>query len=80
MPKRRSTTDIFPNSRKLYWIGNIAPEKPTNPGHPRYPLIIGEVDETTFSLKQETVTQIDTRRPGEGKMMQLSNFWIIEHS
>ena len=39
-----------------------------------------QVDETTLGLRQETVTQIDTRRAGEGKMMQLSNFWIIEHS
>ena len=67
-------------TRKLYWIGNIAPERPTNAGHPRYPLIIGEVDEGTMGLRKETVTQIDTRRPGEGKMMQLSNFWLIEHS
>jgi hypothetical protein len=65
---------------KLYWIGNIAPEKPTNPGHPRYPLIIGEVDESGKepTLIKDTVTEIDTRQPGEGKMMQLSNFWIFE--
>lgn len=73
---------LFRSSKtgKLYWIGNIAPEKPTNPGHPRYPLIIGEVDEHKLGLRKETVTRIDTRRPGEGKMMQLSNFWLIEHS
>ena len=73
---------LFRSSKtgRLYWIGNIAPEKPTNPGHPRYPLIIAEVDETTMGLQKETVTQIDTRRPGEGKMMQLSNFWLSEHS
>ena len=64
---------------KLYWIGNIAPEKPTNPGHPRYPLIIGEVDEKTLGLRKDTVTEIDTRQPGEGEMMQLSNFWIFEN-
>ena len=67
-------------TKKLYWIGNITPEKPTNPGHPRYPLIIGEIDEKTLGLKKETVTRIDTRREGEGKMLQLSNFWIAEHS
>ena len=73
---------LFRSSKtgRLYWIGNIAPERPTNPGHPRYPLIIAEVDERTMGLRRETVTQIDTRRPGEGKMMQLSNFWIVEHS
>jgi arylsulfatase A len=67
-------------TKKLYWIGNIAPEKPTNAGHPRYPLIIGEIDEETLGLKKETVTEVDTRHEGEGKMLQLSNFWIIEHS
>lgn len=73
---------LFRSSRtkKLYWIGNIAPEKPTNPGHPRYPLIIGEVDEATLGMRKGTVTEIDTRREGEGKMLQLSNFWIVEHS
>jgi hypothetical protein len=63
---------------KLYWIGNIVPEAPTNPGHPRYPLIIAEVDETKAALKKETVTVIDTRQPGDGEMMQLSNFWMVE--
>jgi hypothetical protein len=68
---------------KLYWIGNIAPEAPTNPGHPRYPLVIAEVAEDAedeIALKKETVTEIDTRQPGEGERMQLSNFWLIENS
>jgi hypothetical protein len=64
----------------LYWIGNIAPEAPTNAGHPRYPLIIAEVDEKTLALKKETVTAIDTRQPGEGERLQLSNFWQIENT
>ena len=65
---------------RLYWIGNIAPEPPTNPGHPRYPLVIAEVDENVIALKKETVTEIDTRQPGEGQQLQLSNFWLIEDS
>lgn len=65
---------------RLYWIGNIAAEAPTNAGHPRYPLIIAEVDEKTLALKKETVTSIDTRQTGEGERLQLSNFWIIENS
>lgn len=64
----------------LYWVGNIAPEAPTNAGHPRYPLIIAEVDEKTLALKKETVTTIDTRQPGEGERLQLSNFWQIENT
>jgi hypothetical protein len=65
---------------RLYWIGNIAPTNPSNPGHPRYPLVIAEVDEIAVALKKETVTEIDTRHPGEGERLQLSNFWVIEHS
>lgn len=65
---------------RLYWVGNIAPENPTNPGHPRYPLVIAEVDEDAVALKKDTVTEIDTRQPGEGERMQLSNFWLIEDS
>ena len=64
---------------RLYWIGNIAPTNPTNPGHPRYPLIIAEVDEDAPALKKNTVTEIDTRQPGEGERLQLSNFWLIEN-
>lgn len=67
-------------TQKLYWIGNIAPQNPDRPGHPRYPLVIAEVDETGLpSLKKETVTEIDTRQPGEGELLQLSNFWMIEN-
>ncbi len=65
---------------RLYWIGNIAPQAPTNAGHPRYPLIIAEVDESAIALKKSTVTEIDTRQPGEGERLQLSNFWLIENS
>ena len=72
---------LFRSNRtgRLYWIGNICPENPTNAGHPRYPLVIAEVDEDALALKQQTVTEIDTRQPGEGAMMQLSNFWLIEN-
>jgi len=65
---------------RLYWIGNIAPTNPINPGHPRYPLVIAEVDEDVVALKSDTVTEIDTRQLGEGERLQLSNFWLIEDS
>ncbi len=72
---------LFRSSKtnKLYWIGNLVADKPTNPGHPRYPLVIAEVDEQRLALKKETVTEIDTRQSGEGEMLQLSNFWMIEN-
>ncbi len=66
-------------TQKLYWIGNIVPQNPTHPGHPRYPLVIAEVGEEVLALKKETVTQIDTRQPDEGERLQLSNFRIIEN-
>ncbi|MHC4402071.1 MAG: sialidase family protein [Planctomycetota bacterium] len=66
-------------TEELYWIANITPHNPTNPGHPRYPLVIVEVDEDAVALKKETVTEIDTRQLGEGERMQLSNFWLIEN-
>lgn len=65
---------------RLCWIGNINATAPTNPGHPRYPLVIAEVDEDQLALKRDTVTQIDTRQPGEGERLQLSNFWLIENT
>ena len=64
---------------RLYWIGNISPTNPSNPGHPRYPLVIAEVDERALALKKNTVTEIDTRRAGEGERLQLSNFWLLEN-
>jgi hypothetical protein len=72
---------LYRNSKtqKLYWIGNIVAEKPTNAGHPRYPLVIAEVDEQKLAIKQETVTEIDSRQAGESERLQLSNFWIIEN-
>ncbi|MDF1860175.1 MAG: sialidase family protein [Verrucomicrobiales bacterium] len=71
---------LFRSSKtsRLYWIGNILAHDPPTAGHPRYPLVIAEVDEDTLGIIKETVTQIDTRRPGEGKQMQLSNFWCLE--
>ncbi len=72
---------LFRSSKtgKLYWIGNIAKMNPVVSGHPRFPLIIAEVDEETLGLKKETVTIIDTRHSGEGEQLQLSNFWCVEH-
>ena len=71
---------LFRSSKtgKLYWLGNIFPQHTTIPGHPRYPLVIAEIDEKTLGIVKGTVTIIDTRRAGEGELLQLSNFWIIE--
>ena len=62
---------------KLYWFGNIAPY--TAYGNwPRYPLHMVQVDEQTGAAMKDTLTVIDTRRPGETELVQLSNFNILE--
>lgn len=62
---------------KLYWLGNICPTPP-RANHPRYPLVIAEVDEDRPALKRSTVTAIDDRKPGQGPQVQFSNFSLLE--
>jgi len=63
---------------KLYWIGNISAENPDG-NYPRFPLVIGEVDEESHLLKKETLLAIDTRNPEyDSTKMQLSNFRTVE--
>ena len=63
---------------RLYWIGNITPTNPDG-NYPRFPLMMGEVDEESGLLKQETVITIDTRNPEfDTDKMQLSNFRTTE--
>jgi hypothetical protein len=62
---------------KLYWVGNVCASPPSG-NSPRYPLIIGEVDESVPALKRDTVTVIDDRGPEDSDKLQLSNFTIFE--
>lgn len=62
---------------RLVWIGNICPHNPRG-SHPRYPLILGEVDGETGLLIRDSVTAIDDRQPGEAKGLTLSNFHLRE--
>ena len=62
----------------LYWIANITADPPDG-NRPRYPLVIAEVDEAIPAIRRSTVTVIDDRRPGEGKMLALSNFSVFEN-
>lgn len=65
---------------RLYWIGNLVENNPDG-SFPRFPIVIGEVNEEPFGIKKDTVLQLDTRHPeNEGEKMQLSNFNILEHS
>ncbi len=73
-------SDIRRNSKdgKLYWIGNICPEN-SNGNEPRYPLVIGEVDEERLGIIKETVRVIDSRDPNkDSPNVQLSNFSVAE--
>lgn len=58
----------------VYWLGNI-----TGPGAygnmPRYPLVIGRVDDQYGTLMKDTLQIVDTRREGETEAVQLSNFY-----
>lgn len=63
---------------RLYWIGNLTPENPDG-NHPRFPLVIGEIDRATQRLKRETLVTIDTRNEQfDTDKMQLSNFTTTE--
>jgi len=71
------STLIRHSNGKLYWIGNITDKNPRG-NSPRYPLIIGEVDEDKIALKKKSITVIDTRKGNESEHLQLSNFSVYE--
>ncbi len=62
---------------RLYWLGNITPGNPKG-NRPRYPLCIAEFDEKKRCLKKESVIAIDDKLPGEGDLVQHSNFTFYE--
>jgi hypothetical protein len=65
------------SSGRLYWVGNITPENPRG-NRPRYPLVIGEVDQRSGLLRRGSVQTIDTLQPGEDPLLTLSNFHARE--
>ena len=62
---------------KAYWVGNISRTMPSG-NSPRYPLVIGEIDEEKLALRKETFTIVDDRGPDDLPGLQLSNFGLIE--
>ena len=62
---------------RLYWLGNISPQNPRG-NRPRYPFIIGEVDNDSGLLRRDTIRVIDDRRPEEPEILMLSNFYARE--
>lgn len=65
------------SSGRLLWIGNITPSNPDG-NLPRYPIVIGEVDQRSLLLGKDTVLVIDDIRPGESPRTCLSNFHAYE--
>lgn len=64
-------------SEKLYWVGNITPENPIG-NRPRYPLVIVQFDEEQKCFLKDSVMVLDDRLPGEGELIQHSNFTFYE--
>ena len=52
------------SSGRCLWVGNLSPTN-CNGNLPRWPLVIGEVDAKTLSLKRDTVLMLDTREPAD---------------
>lgn len=73
-PAAQSTLLRSLKNGRLYWIGNISPQNPSA-NYPRFPLVIGEVDESSGLLIKDSVLTIETRNPAhDSEKMQLSNF------
>lgn len=71
-------SQLLPHSNgKLYWIGNICEQNPKG-NRPRYPIVMGEVDQDSGLLIRESVTILDDRQEGESERMTLSNFHARE--
>ena len=55
---------------KLYWLGHIAPSNPRG-NSPRYPVVLGQVDEASGLLIHESVIAIDDRHPGDDEILMI---------
>lgn len=75
-----SMSVLFKHSNgKVYWVGNINKENSAG-GKPRYPLVIGEVDQVTMKLKRTTLLTVDTLKDkdkGKGEL-DLGHVTLIE--
>lgn len=79
VPTAHSTIIKSRKDGRVYWIGNLTETNPQG-SFPRFPLVIGEVDQESFGLIKNTVTIIDTRHPeADGPLLQLSNFKVMEN-
>lgn len=73
-----ATSQLIPHADgRLFWMGNISKENPKG-NSPRYPIVLGEVDQRTGFLTQNTVSILDDRKAGESPYLTLSNFYARE--
>lgn len=68
---------VHHSNGEIYWIGNICAENPKG-NLPRYPIVIGRVDQNRAALIEKSVLVIDNRRPEDGEFLTLSNFYARE--
>jgi len=72
-----SMSQLFTHSNgRIYWIGNLS-QSNCSANHPRWPLVIGEVDPKTYGLIRESVLVIDTKQPDE-EDVNLSHWHALE--
>ena len=64
------------SSGKVFWLGNMHTSN-CRGNHPRYPLVIGQVDEGSLCLLKATLLTIDTKKPEEDDI-NLSHWWGLE--
>ncbi|QGQ22042.1 exo-alpha-sialidase [Gimesia benthica] len=82
-----SMSELITHSNgRTYWIGNISDtwwlenrDEKINPqaNHPRWPLVIGEVDPKTYGIIRDNLVVIDTKQPNE-KDVNLSHWHSFE--
>lgn len=60
-----SMSILFTHSNgRCYWVGNIS-ESNTKGNLPRFPLVMGEVDQKTMTLIKSSIITLDTQKPDE---------------
>ncbi len=73
-----SCSQLFRHSNgKLYWLGNLSAANPRG-NSPRYPFFLGEVDQDSGLLIQESLIKIDDRQPGESEILMLTSPYARE--
>jgi hypothetical protein len=67
------------SSGRVFWIGNITPTNAKG-NLPRYPLVFGEVNQSTMKLIRSSVLTVDTMKESDADKgrIDISHFSVIE--